>query len=748
DRADRTPAIPSETSQKLPPSIPAAAGAAARDWRPELHCHPSPAANVPMDALGAWARHSSDPVHSMALGLSPGEAAGTTRMKRAATASEGVGSVTTRRGRLATRAPVQSSDLEVSDHLGKLLNIGSELFEATDDGEANPKVGNVGTSALGQHGSNTPSKASDVSTSRSGMRRVLSGISLMPRLKGKPLRSPKRADKALDGLKEASSKASGSQHAGVLGKRQHELDVTFDTSYDVYVLEEKRVRVRPMEDNVFHHRPMADAVSSTTISDASSDHSASSTGSKASLRGGRSGRSDPSALAPPEAFASIALSQVSLSQTAKGQQVIATWGVFVGKLLHSRVLCFGDVANETLHKKRYGTVKTSVLGSVRQRARLVVEQAVKMAKFVGTEQEDKQDCEWQTGDSTLKKLFSDQYVDTLALLANGARKICTVQPALARATVPARVFGDIHGQLRDLLLFFWAYGTPYEHNAPSVVFNGDFVDRGAHQLEVVGLLLALKCLLPEKVWLVRGNHEDRSMNRKYGFADECSRRLGAEMGPKLFDIFHSAFDYLPVACLIQGSVLVVHGGIGDGNWKLSDLQAVKRPLREADLADPQNVWLFNLLWSDPIEDDDKRSNVFGVHSSPRGGMTMNFGWNVTKTFCARNGLSLIVRSHQSKRGSLGFDIMHENLLVRVFTARDYEGQGNDGAVLLIDEEERTDGAAQQQLVVRPQVLQSLRRASKPPARPDGKKPSWTSDGSERRPSKGARQPGETAPDSH
>lgn len=43
------------------------------------------------------------------------------------------------------------------------------------------------------------------------------------------------------------------------------------------------------------------------------------------------------------------------------------------------------------------------------------------------------------------------------------------------------------------------------------VFNGDFVDRGAHSLEVIGLLMALKVSMPNRVWLVRGNHEDRAM---------------------------------------------------------------------------------------------------------------------------------------------------------------------------------------------------------------------------------------------
>jgi hypothetical protein len=58
------------------------------------------------------------------------------------------------------------------------------------------------------------------------------------------------------------------------------------------------------------------------------------------------------------------------------------------------------------------------------------------------------------------------------------------------------VFGDIHGQFRDLLSLFAEFGFPSHRGGDvetvSYVFNGDFVDRGEHQLEVVALLFALK----------------------------------------------------------------------------------------------------------------------------------------------------------------------------------------------------------------------------------------------------------------
>merc|ERR1712060_217005 len=122
-----------------------------------------------------------------------------------------------------------------------------------------------------------------------------------------------------------------------------------------------------------------------------------------------------------------------------------------------------------------------------------------------------------------------------------------------------------------------------------------------------------------------------------------------------------------------------------------------------------NGWLWNILWSDPIE-DDRNGRTFGVHRSSRSKRAVCFGWNVTSAFCARNGIDLVVRSHQSKKQGYGFDVMHNESLVRVFSARDYEGHDNDCAVLSIrDAEEGDEEGAQGLLMVRPQVLSSMSR---------------------------------------
>lgn len=40
--------------------------------------------------------------------------------------------------------------------------------------------------------------------------------------------------------------------------------------------------------------------------------------------------------------------------------------------------------------------------------------------------------------------------------------------------------------------------------------------------------MALKVKYPEKIHLLRGNHEDKWINNAFGFAEECSNRLGED----------------------------------------------------------------------------------------------------------------------------------------------------------------------------------------------------------------------------
>ena len=92
-------------------------------------------------------------------------------------------------------------------------------------------------------------------------------------------------------------------------------------------------------------------------------------------------------------------------------------------------------------------------------------------------------------------------------------RILSSEPRLLRLRSPAYVFGDFHGNMTDLLAFartMWPLGI---HLTPGTfLFLGDYVDRGMFGLELLAYLFAQKIMLPEKVFLLRGNHEVKAVN--------------------------------------------------------------------------------------------------------------------------------------------------------------------------------------------------------------------------------------------
>ena len=150
--------------------------------------------------------------------------------------------------------------------------------------------------------------------------------------------------------------------------------------------------------------------------------------------------------------------------------------------------------------------------------------------------------------------------------------------------------GDLHGQYFDLLRLFEYGGFPPDSN---YLFLGDYVDRGKQSLETICLLLAYKIKYPENFFLLRGNHECASINRIYGFYDECKRRYSI----KLWKTFTDCFNCLPVAAVVDEKILCMHGGLSPDLQQLSQIQRIMRP---TDV--PDQGLLCDLLWSDPDKD--------------------------------------------------------------------------------------------------------------------------------------------------
>ena len=245
------------------------------------------------------------------------------------------------------------------------------------------------------------------------------------------------------------------------------------------------------------------------------------------------------------------------------------------------------------------------------------------------------------------------------------REIFSSQPILLELEAPLKICGDIHGQYYDLLRLFEYGGFPPESN---YLFLGDYVDRGKYSIETICLLFCYKIKYPENFFLLRGNHESPTINRIYGFYDECKRRYSI----RLWKVFSDCFNCLPVAAVVDEKILCMHGGLSP---ELSSLEQIAKLARPNDV--PDNGLLCDLLWSDPDKD------VKGWEENERG-VSYVFGADVISAFLKKTDLDLICRAHQVVED--GYEFFAKRQLVTVFSAPNYCGEfDNSGAIMSVDE---------------------------------------------------------------
>ncbi|KAM0750755.1 Metallo-dependent phosphatase [Meredithblackwellia eburnea MCA 4105] len=217
---------------------------------------------------------------------------------------------------------------------------------------------------------------------------------------------------------------------------------------------------------------------------------------------------------------------------------------------------------------------------------------------------------------------------------------------------PVTVCGDIHGQLWDLFELLKVGG---EAPGTSYIFMGDFVDRGYYSLETLSVLLTLKAKYPDRITLLRGNHESRQITQVYGFYDECMQKYG---NANVWKACCSVFDYLNLAAIIDGQILCVHGGLSP---ELRTLDQIRVIARAQEI--PHEGAFCDLMWSDP--EDIETWSV-----SPRGAGWL-FGSRVTNEFNHVNSISLIARAHQLVQEGYKYMFAPDNNLVTVWSAPNY-----------------------------------------------------------------------------
>ncbi|KAF8335794.1 Metallo-dependent phosphatase-like protein [Cantharellus anzutake] len=243
-------------------------------------------------------------------------------------------------------------------------------------------------------------------------------------------------------------------------------------------------------------------------------------------------------------------------------------------------------------------------------------------------------------------------------LCERVRNILMEESNIQPVSTPVTVCGDIHGQFWDLIELLRKGGmvpeTSYIFMARLLLMGaGDFVDRGYYSLETVSLLLALKARYPDKVTLLRGNHESRQITQVYGFYDECQTKYGS---PAVWKACCGVFDLMNLAAIIDGTALCVHGGLSPDIRTLDQIRVISRAQEI-----PHEGAFCDLMWSDPDEVE-----TWAV--SPRGAGWL-FGASVTNEFNHVNSLTLIARAHQLVQE--GYKYMFDESLVTVWSAPNY-----------------------------------------------------------------------------
>jgi serine/threonine-protein phosphatase PP1 catalytic subunit len=253
----------------------------------------------------------------------------------------------------------------------------------------------------------------------------------------------------------------------------------------------------------------------------------------------------------------------------------------------------------------------------------------------------------------------------MVALIGATRDVFLAQPPLLELGAPLKVCGDTHGQYADLLRLFNRGGFPPHTN---YLFLGDYVDRGKQSLEVICLLMAYKCKYPDNFFILRGNHECASINRVYGFFDECRRRYSI----RLWKVFQDVFNCMPFAALIENKIFCIHGGISPDIKNWDQLRGIQRPVDP-----PDRGMLTDMLWSDP----DKF--VRGWKPNTRG-VSYVFGADALNEFCTRMDLDLVARAHQVVQD--GYEFFGGRRLVTIFSAPHYCGEFDNAAGMMIVDE--------------------------------------------------------------
>ncbi len=249
-----------------------------------------------------------------------------------------------------------------------------------------------------------------------------------------------------------------------------------------------------------------------------------------------------------------------------------------------------------------------------------------------------------------------------------------------KAQGEALVIGDLHGDIESLSTIIERsdfLNRLQQNKDASIIFLGDYGDRGSRSAEVFYVALSLKLAFPRQVILLRGNHEgtkdlmvqpnDLPLQFQNSFQDEWLN---------VYEKIRSLFPHLYNGLYVKEKYLMVHGGISPRINSLQDIAQASEDKNEDLLAD--------LLWSDPVEEAE-------VYPNPRGA-GICFGTAVTAQFLGKIGVEVLIRGHEPCIE--GYKTNHEGRVLTLFSRTGAPYYNRHGAYLQLPLAEKTEHTPQ------------------------------------------------------
>jgi len=246
------------------------------------------------------------------------------------------------------------------------------------------------------------------------------------------------------------------------------------------------------------------------------------------------------------------------------------------------------------------------------------------------------------------------------------------------------IVGDIHGDLESLAYVLKNSGFMEKRSSSEnslLVFLGDYGDRGFHSSEVYYMVLKLKEMFPQKVVLMRGNHEGPSdlLAYPHDLPTQLNKKFG-EAGAHVYVKLRKLFDQLYNAVLIEDRYILLHGGAPSKASKMEDLAYAHKK-------HPRETHLEEILWSDPND------VIKGTYLSPRGAGRL-FGENVTKRLLKILNVKVLIRGHEPSNE--GFKMNHNRKVLTLFSRKGPPYHNEHGAFLQLNASEKQEDTGQLQ----------------------------------------------------